>query len=233
MQPHPYRAVEPGQYDLASHFYPRVPNAQLHPLVGYFLKLGNERIATRFCHLHPEVKPEAVRDALSASPRHFRWSGTDLFYVTDDKGRRRFVVIETNSSPSGQKSMPLVDPYAEQAGYRTLLERTFLPMLQRRNLPQGDLAVLWDKNWMEVSGYAAALSDLTGETVHLVQVKDEYPDEQNVILVPEPDIPYEVLVLTMDSTREDPEGGSSEGADAQCEGRCLFPFVVIAGGVQN
>jgi len=175
MQPHPYRAVEPGQYDLASHFYPRVPNAQLHPLVGYFLKLGNERIATRFCHLHPEVKPEAVRDALSASPRHFRWSGTDLFYVTDDKGRRRFVVIETNSSPSGQKSMPLVDPYAEQAGYRTLLERTFLPMLQRRNLPQGDLAVLWDKNWMEVSGYAAALSDLTGETVHLVQVKDE-PD---------------------------------------------------------
>ena len=75
--------------------------------------------------------------------------------------------------------------------------------------------------------------DVTALRDLLVQVKDEYPDEQNVILVPEPDIPYEVLVLTMDSTREDPEGGSSEGADAQCEGRCLFPFVVIAGGVQN
>jgi len=172
LQPSPYHSVAPGHYDVASHFYPRVPNAQLHPLVGYFLKLGNERIAARFCHLHPEVQADAVRRALNTTPTHFRWSGADLFYVTDDQGRRRFVVIETNSSPSGQKSMPLVDPYAEQAGYRTLLERTFLPMLQRRNLPQGGLAVLWDKNWMEVSGYAATLADLTGEHVHLVQVSD-------------------------------------------------------------
>jgi biopolymer transport protein ExbD len=68
----------------------------------------------------------------------------------------------------------------------------------------------------------------------LTEIKDEYEDEQTVILVPEPDIPYEVLVLTMDASRENPEGGEGdEETDSQCRGRCLFPFVVIAGGVQQ
>ncbi|MEZ4322942.1 MAG: hypothetical protein R3F61_36085 [Myxococcota bacterium] len=172
MEPTDYRLVAPGQYDPVSHFYPRVPNAQLHPLVQFFLSLGNERIAMRYCHLHPEVSPAAVRKIFASTPRYLRWAGADLFHVTDDKGRRRFVVIETNSSPSGQKSMPMLDPYDEQAGYKKLLERTFIPMLKRRALPPGDLAVLWDKNWMEVSGYAAVLADLTGENVHLVEVRD-------------------------------------------------------------
>ncbi|MCA9570118.1 MAG: hypothetical protein KC656_19870, partial [Myxococcales bacterium] len=154
------------------HFYPRVPNAQLHPLVRFFLQLGNERLLARYCHLHPEVDEASVRGVFSEAPKFFQWAGADLFHVTDPRGRRRFVVIETNSSPSGQKSMPLLDPYAEQGGYRTLLERTFLPMLRRRALPRGELAVLWDKNWMEVSGYAAVLADLTDEPVHLVHVPD-------------------------------------------------------------
>jgi hypothetical protein len=68
----------------------------------------------------------------------------------------------------------------------------------------------------------------------LTEIKEEYPDEQNVILVPEPDVPYEVLVLTMDSTRENPDAGEADGdVEGQCNGRCLFPFVVIAGGVQQ
>lgn len=57
-------------------------------------------------------------------------------------------------------------------------------------------------------------------------IKDEYPDEENVILLPESGIPYEVLIRTMDATREDPStkvGG---------ENRLLFPYVVIAGGVE-
>jgi hypothetical protein len=173
--PVPYLAVAPGSYDPVEHFYPRVPNAQLHPLVRFFLALGNERIAVRYCHLHPEVDGAAVRAALAARPKVLRWAGADLFPVTDDRGRRRFVVIETNSSPSGQKSMPLVDPYQERGGYERLLKRSFLPMLKRRGLPKGVLAVLWDKNWMEVSGYAAVLADLTDETVHLIQVPDVAP----------------------------------------------------------
>src|SRR5690606_35525907 len=58
----------------------------------------------------------------------------------------------------------------------------------------------------------------------LGQVKDRFEDEENVILVPEVQIPYEVLVLTMDATRED-LANTSGG-----EPRLLFPYVVIAGG---
>lgn len=172
MQSAPYCQIGPGTYTVEDHFYPRVPNAQLHPMVRYFLQLGNDRILSRYCHLHPEVDAAALQNVVRTPPKFFRWSGTDLFHVTDERGRRRFVVIETNSSPSGQKSMPLLDPYAEQGGYRTLIERTVLPMLRRRKLPAGGLAVIWDKNWMEVSGYAKVLAECTGEHVHLVQVPE-------------------------------------------------------------
>ena len=58
-------------------------------------------------------------------------------------------------------------------------------------------------------------------------IKDEYPDEENVILVPDGHIKYEVLVKTMDSSRDDP---AKPGADGNS--RLLFPFVVIAGGAK-
>ena len=64
----------------------------------------------------------------------------------------------------------------------------------------------------------------------LGKIKDDKSEEQNVILVPDPSLPYEVLVMAMDATREDPEGSQTD-ADVGCNGRCLFPFVVIAGGV--
>lgn len=60
----------------------------------------------------------------------------------------------------------------------------------------------------------------------LGKIKDRWPDEENVILVPEADIPYEVLVVTMDTSREDPS--TKEGGKP----RLLFPFVVIAGGAK-
>ncbi|MBI2568817.1 MAG: hypothetical protein HYV63_17495 [Candidatus Schekmanbacteria bacterium] len=158
------------------HFYPRVINASIHPLVRYFMGLGNLRIAERYCHLHPEADPDAVTALLGSAPRFFRWAGTDLFHVTTETGQRHMVVIETNSSPSGQKSMPLLDEAREQGGYATLLERAFLPYIARRNLPKGELAVLYDKNEMETTGYAAALADCCDEAVYLVPFLDEDPD---------------------------------------------------------
>ncbi len=162
--------VAPGSYSAEQCFYSRVPNAQLHPLVRMFLNLGNDRIATRYCHLHPEVDPAVVRDLLASRTKVLRWAGTDLFHVTDESGVRHNVVIETNSSPSGQKSMPLLSEDDEAGGYRRLLSRTFLPMLKRRGLPQGRLAVLYDKNEMEARGYASVLADLTNEEVLLCYV---------------------------------------------------------------
>lgn len=179
MSPSPARKAAvfvPGSFDDHRHFYPRVLNAQLHPMVRFFLALGNERVAARYCHLHPEADPTAVSAALQHRPKVFRWGGSDLFHTTTARGERRIVVIETNSSPSGQKSFPRPDEVAEMGGYRLLMERTFLPMLKRRGTPAGGLAVLYDKNEMEASGYAAAMAELSGEPVHLVPCFDGDPD---------------------------------------------------------
>jgi hypothetical protein len=94
-------------------------------------------------------------------------------YVSErESGRACCTVIETNSCASGQKSNPLYDENVEDGGYGKLLRNCFLPELERRQnlglLPEGELGVLFDKNLMEVSGYAAALSTLTGERVHLI-----------------------------------------------------------------
>jgi len=83
---------------------------------------------------------------------------------------------------------------------------------------------------------AKSAYDVEKLTELLTTIKDEYPDEQNVILVPEASVPYEVLIVTMDATRENKESNDTEGEgemEGQCDGRCLFPFVVIAGGVQQ
>lgn len=161
-------SVAPDSFDPPNHYYPKVLNAQLHPMLAHFLELGNARIVERYSHLHPEVDPEHIESTLSHVTRYFKWGGADLFLVTTEKGIRRIIVIETNSCPSGQKSMPFgSDPHVH-SGYKSLLEKTFLPMLKRRKLPAGGLAVLYDKNEMETSGYAAMLAELTGEPVWLV-----------------------------------------------------------------
>lgn len=167
-----YQRVLPGSFEAERHFYPRVLNAQIHPLVRFFLSLPNERIVLRYCHLHPMVDPAVLRELLAKQPRYFRWAGSDLLYVTTEDGHRNTVVIETNSCPSGQKSMPLYEEHDEQGGYRTNLEQSFLPQLRGRRLPSGELAVIYDKNFPEASGYAAAMADLMEEPVHLV----EFPD---------------------------------------------------------
>jgi hypothetical protein len=102
---------------------------------------------------------------LSYKPRYFRWAGADLFHVTNEAGIRQVVVIETNSCPSGNKSMPIPNDEQEEGGFKTLMETSFVPSLSRRGLPKGGLALLYDKNPTEVFGYAAALADLTNEKV--------------------------------------------------------------------
>ncbi|MCO5604419.1 hypothetical protein L7F22_058584 [Adiantum nelumboides] len=170
--------IEPGSFEPINHFYPRVLNAQIHPLVRSFLSLGNDRIAKRYCHLHPEANSTSVADVLHQSTRYFQWGGSDLFATTTDMGQKKLVVVETNSCPSGQKSMPLANEDVEHAGYRTLLEKSFMPSLRAHSasLPHGRLAVLYDKNRMEAWGYAATLADLSSESILLVPC---YADDLN------------------------------------------------------
>ncbi len=163
--------VKPGSFASENHWYPKALNATIHPMVSFFLNLSKERIITRYCHLHPMVDRAKLEEILSYQCKYFLWGGADLINSTSAGGKRNMVVIENNSCPSGQKSMPLVDDNKEDGSYRLLIERTFKPMLKpRKGVPalKGQLAVLFDKNFMETSGYAAVIADLMDEDVLLV-----------------------------------------------------------------
>lgn len=67
--------VKPNEFDPENHYYPRVINAQIHPMVSWFMSLGNERIAIRYCHVHPRVNAQVLRQMLAYKPRFFRWAG--------------------------------------------------------------------------------------------------------------------------------------------------------------
>ncbi|MDH3648023.1 MAG: hypothetical protein OER80_14785 [Gammaproteobacteria bacterium] len=145
-------------------------------MVAFFLRMSNEGIVARYCHLNPRVDPEFLAGLLAEPAEYLRWAGTDLFCTTTATGRRRLVVLETNSCPSGNKSMPPLSDDNEQAGYRSVIERAFVDNLKKRGGIDGDLAVLFDKNHIEASAYACAISDQTGEPVHLAPLPDAHAD---------------------------------------------------------
>ncbi len=171
------RLILPDQFEPNNHWYPKALNATIHPMISFFLSLDQERIITRYCHMHPTVNREKLREILNHKARYFLWAGADLLNVTSAGGKRQMVVIENNSCPSGQKSMPLVDDNEEQGSYRLMVERTFKPSLKNlRNKIKGGIAVIYDKNPMEVSGYAEVIADVMNEPVHYVSF---YKDEEN------------------------------------------------------
>ena len=171
---HEIQRIEPGSFQAHQHWYPKALNSAIHPMIQYFLHLDNRLIIDRYCHLHPRVKPGKLKEVLNYLPNYFPWSGADLINVTNMKGKKQMVVIETNSCPSGQKSMPLVSEQMNQGGYRLLIENSFGPYCRIHKMPAGSvLAVLYDKNLMETSGYAAVMADYFRKPVYLVPFFDE------------------------------------------------------------
>lgn len=163
------KTILPGSFEAHRHWYPKALNATIHPMVHFFLNLEQSRIISRYCHLHPTVDAAKLKEILQYDCKHFLWGGADLLNVTSASGKRQMVVIENNSCPSGQKSMPLVEDNQEQGSYRLLVERTFKPYLKgMRAKIEGGLAVLYDKNPMEASGYASVIADVMDEKVHYV-----------------------------------------------------------------
>ena len=159
---------QPGEFDSERHFYPRTLNAQIHPQVASFFRMSPERLISRYCHLHPFVQADVLREVLTTPPRYFRWSGTDIFNVSTENGVRQKLVVETNSCPSGQKSFPLLEEEKDEGGYRRLLEKTFVPLMSkalRKSGSEGVVVVLYDKNAMESSGYAQVLATLLDREV--------------------------------------------------------------------
>jgi hypothetical protein len=169
--------IRPGDFEAHRHWYPKALNATIHPMIIFFLNLENDRIATRYCHMHPTVNKEKLLEILNYKAKHFLWAGADLLNVTSAGGKRQMVVIENNSCPSGQKSMPLVDDNKEQGSYRLLIERTFKPYLKNlRKKISGGIAVVYDKNPMEASGYAEVIADVMKEPVYYVPFYKDDPD---------------------------------------------------------
>jgi hypothetical protein len=168
--------IQPDTFEPEKHWYPKALNATIHPMVNFFLNLSEERIVKRYCHLHPTVDREKLHELLATPTKYFQWAGADLINVTTAGGKRQMVVIENNSCPSGQKSMPLRDDNLEQGGYRWLVEKTIAPRLKTNRYAKGGIAVLYDKNEMEASGYAAAIADCMKEPVHYVPF---YQDDED------------------------------------------------------
>ncbi len=172
----PAQLISPDSFEVDKHYYEKVVNAQAHTLVSYFMNMSKERVVERYCHLNPLIDHGYLMSLIEYKPKHIYWTGTDLFHVTTAKGNKKMIVVETNSSPSGQKSMPVLHDNQEMGGYKRLLEESFLPLLNSKRLPKGHLAIVYDKNYIEASGYAAALAELTGENVFLVTF---YSDDDN------------------------------------------------------
>jgi hypothetical protein len=171
--------ITPGSFQNENHWYPKALNATIHPMVNFFLNLTTERIINRYCHLHPKVDKDKLEELLSYQCSYFLWSGADLINSTSAEGKRQMVVIENNSCPSGQKSMPLMDDHQEEGTYRLLIERAFIPFLKTKKGEakiEGKVAVFYDKNYMENSGYAAVIADVLEDDVFfgsIFQSRDE------------------------------------------------------------
>lgn len=145
-------------------------------MVAYFMHMRLDQIVERFCHLNPQAGKSALKELIAYEPRYLRWSGADLFCVTTAGGKREMIVVETNSSPSGQKAMPLFAEFHEQGGYQRLIESSFAPSAAKNRLKTGAFAVVYDKNYMGASGYAAAMADHYNQSVFLAPFCSSDPE---------------------------------------------------------
>ena len=85
---HNAHILKSGDFESESHFYPRVLNAQIHPLVASFFALGNERIIARYVHLNPQVNEDKLREVLAYKPRYFSWAGKSTGPLERGEGNR-------------------------------------------------------------------------------------------------------------------------------------------------
>ncbi|MFB0906831.1 MAG: hypothetical protein QMB03_00875, partial [Spirosomataceae bacterium] len=72
--------------------------------------------------MHPTLNKEKLREILAYQCQYFHWSGADLINATTAEGDKKMLIIENNSCPSGQKSMPLLDDNKEAGTYRVMIE---------------------------------------------------------------------------------------------------------------
>ncbi len=67
--------------------------------------------------------------------------------------------------------------------------------------------------------------DWSGLTATLARIKDAYPEEEELLILPDDALAYEIIVAAMDASRADPGARGLDGRP-----RPLFPKVVLASG---
>jgi hypothetical protein len=145
--------VGPGTFSAADAFYPQVLALPPHPDVERFFGMQRCEIVARYCERHPLTDAVELARLLGEHCRQLMWAGSDLLLVAGAHDRRQMIVLETNSCPSGQKSMPLLASRDHRGGYLRVARALFDPA------NPGVTAVVHDKNPMEAFGYARTLAD--------------------------------------------------------------------------
>ena len=162
------------KWDVHKYYYPNTINKNRHPIVKKFFNLSIDEYIDIYCIRYPLVNKKALKSILEYKPKYCYWIGNDLFPIFDHN-QKKMLVIESNSCPSGQKSLPIDDNM--MSGYYKLIKESFLPLANQPNLPTGYLAVIYDTNEMENMAYAQVIKHLSGEKVFLYKYNE---NEQNI-----------------------------------------------------
>jgi hypothetical protein len=167
------RSVAPDAFDPENAFFDRVQHAALHPMVTHFFHMTPENLVTRYCRVKPNVNAEFLLKLLKTPPKIFHWGGSDLVKVADAQGDNKLLLLENHSCPSGQRCMPQEGSNSEDHsdGYHVLMRSCFKALVttKRESLPDGALAVVYDRNSMEANAYAAAMASVFDEPVWLTE----------------------------------------------------------------
>jgi len=164
--------IQPGEFQRKNHWYPQALDAKIHPEIKKFFELSAEDLVRIYQENHPFAKAEVLMNLIHTRPQYFKWAGCDLISTVQSQGEKKMVVIETNSCPSGQKSMPLLYEQNPLGGYKTVIENAFCDVVGSLPKSDGSLAVLYDKNYVENSGYAQVIANVFQEPVYLVEWKN-------------------------------------------------------------
>lgn len=160
-----------SEFEPSNHFYSKTLKTQMNSTGSTFFQLNNEQILIRYSRIKPFVDIDYLRKYLNYKTKYFTWGGCDLFKVIDKYGKNQMVLIESNTCASGVKSTPLPNEAENFGSYRIIVEN-FLNIFKESDLKLGDLAVIYDQNLMEASGYCSCLADLSNENVWLIQYLD-------------------------------------------------------------
>jgi hypothetical protein len=174
------KIIIPGIFNESDYLYDCVLNKKMHKIVEYFFSLNKKDYVDIYCKKYHSIyiNKTLLYKMLLYKPKYFHWSGVDLLNINnfDHNNINNMIILETNSCPSGQKSMPNIIP---GLGYENLM-KTFMNIVnnlsKQKKIPDGVLAIIYDKNYLEVSGYAKKLANISNENIYLIE---SYNNDKN------------------------------------------------------